>query len=70
MKDEEILLFIEIFLQSLDFNHRVTGFPYVHVTDNLVRAVRDVRPDRLGLEYSESHLGITPMATAHPPVSR
>jgi hypothetical protein len=36
----------------------------VHVTGNLVRAVRNVRPDRQGLEYSESRLGITPMATA------
>jgi hypothetical protein len=42
----------------------VIEFPDVHVMDNLVRAVRDVCPDRPGIEYSEIHLGITPMTTA------
>jgi hypothetical protein len=63
-KDEEIRLFVEKILQSPDFTHPVIGFPDVHGTGNLVRAVRDIRPDRPGLESSVSHLEITPMTTS------
>jgi hypothetical protein len=34
--DKEIRLFIENCQQSPDFTHPVIGFPYVHITDNLV----------------------------------
>jgi hypothetical protein len=60
--DADIRLYIDAFVSGEDWHGHIVGAPELVITKKKLDVIKNVSPQRSGRDYSECHLGLTPMA--------